>query len=113
MINDLAMIMYQRIFWNTPYDTGNLAFNGISDVGMIDNGVGFRLFEQPRGARGKGTEYGKILNEARTIRGESVNTKTGKVSRWSYVNKHYQWVDKFAEEWANEIPTIINARRVK
>ena len=57
-INQIAADCHYMMFWKTPYRTGNLALNGITDVGTYGtNRAGFGLYP------GVGTQYGKILNE--------------------------------------------------
>jgi hypothetical protein len=106
----LARIMKDRIFLNTPYRTGNLARNGITDVKTYvayENGVsaGFDLFPEAN------TAYGAILNECPTIRYRVTNPFTGKRYSGEYENRHYMWVDKFAEIWANEMPLYVPGMR--
>lgn len=106
-LNELGAIMHYRIFWNTPYRTGNLARNGIGDLGTQGlNAVGFELFQ-------KGAEYGAILNEVPVISYKVTNPYTGVTYTGSYTNKHYGWVDKFAETFANEIMQYAPLRRIQ
>jgi hypothetical protein len=94
----LAQIARDRIFWNTPYRTGNLARNGIADLTTFGaNSAGFVLFPNAQ------TQYGAILNECPTIKYSITNRHTGRTSSGEYVNKHYKWVDNFADTWANEL----------
>ena len=111
-LNELGWLTWQALFFSTPYKTGNLARNGIGDLRTTGpDSVGFSLFDQPTGSVGKGTEYGRILNEAPVINYRVTNPYTKKVYTGSYVNKHYRWVDKFAEQWANEITLYGPIRR--
>ena len=112
-LNELAMICHYRMFWRTPYRTGNLAAS-VGDVsGVVDHGVagatetvGFKPFNANQRA-----SYGKILNEAQTINYRAKNVHTGKIYIGSYVNRHYRWLDNFAAEFANDIPLYFPVRR--
>lgn len=97
-LNDVAMLCHRSIFWVTPYRTGNLARNGIGDLRSFgQNSVGFYLF-------GVGTEYGVILNEQQVIHYRIQNQHTGQTYSGSYNNRHYKWVDRFADQFANDLP---------
>lgn len=105
LANEIAIFAHQRIFWDTPYRTGALA-RGISDVGAIPNGAGFSLLTQH-------TQYGATLNEYPVLSYKLTNKHTGKVYEGSYVNKHYKWVDRAAENIANDIPiNFLNVQRI-
>lgn len=105
LANDIAIFAHQYIFFQTPYRTGALA-RGISDVGTVPNGAGFELLTQQ-------TQYGAILNELPIINYKRVNQRTGKVYEGSYTNKHYKWIDRAAENIANDIPVNFpNVRRI-
>jgi hypothetical protein len=109
-ILNLAAVMRDRIFWSTPYRTGNLARNGITDLKTLAYAfghisAGFELFSNPY------TQYGAILNECPTIKYVVHNPFTWKTYAGEYVNKHYMWVDKFAELWAGELPLYVPGLR--
>lgn len=100
-INQIAADCRYMMFWKTPYRTGNLALNGITDVGVYGaNRAGFGLYP------GVGTQYGKILNEVPVIRYNITNSRTGKTYTGEYTNKHYRYVDKFADDFANQIVSL-------
>lgn len=106
-LNELAWLAWLRLLYNTPYDTGNLARNGIGSVEtMGPNAAGFELFQ-------KGAPYGAILNELPVINYRVTNPYTGITYTGSYVNKHYRWVDKSAEIFANEIMQYAPLRRIQ
>lgn len=110
-LNNLASICHYTMFWYTPYKTGNLARNGISDVQTLYDGnwgyaVGFKLFERP------GVWYGKLLNEQPIINYRIQNQVTGRVYSGSYINKHYRWVDNYSHTFAALIPLYAPVRRV-
>lgn len=105
LANEIAVFAHRLIFYETPYRTGALA-RGISDVGAIPNGAGFKLLTQH-------TQYGAVLNEAPVLTYRLENKKTGKVYAGSYVNKHYKWIDRAAEQIANDIPVNFpNVKRI-
>lgn len=94
-LNDIALRSHQRQFYYTPYRTGNLA-QSIGDVRGIENVREYQMFNDLTRA-----EYGKILNESPTItRSKRAN---GVVQSFTYINKHYKWVDKYVDKEADEI----------
>ena len=106
MINNMAAASHRMFFWNTPYDTGNLA-RSVGSVGMLGGGVGFIMFNQNQKA-----PYGALLNEQEVITVKRINTTTGKVSEWSYNNRHFGWVDKAIENTIiPNLCTMFNLRR--
>lgn len=94
--NEIAIFAHRHIFYDTPYRTGALA-RGISDVGALATGTGFHLLTQH-------TQYGATLNEYPVIQYTATNKRSGKTYSVSYVNKHYGWVNRAAENIANDIP---------
>ncbi len=103
---NIARKAYDMVFWYTPYRTGNLARNGISDFKIMSGGYGWTMF-------GKGAEYGAILNESATISYKITNPVNGSIQTGKYQNRHYKWLDKFADLYASEIPLFYpNVRRI-
>lgn len=96
-INNMAVAAHRLLFWSTPYDTGNLA-RSVGDVGMLDNGIGFYMFNKNQVA-----PYGAKLNEQQIIHWKIVK-RNGEVAQGSYNNKHYLWVDNAIEQ--NIIPNL-------
>lgn len=94
------------LLWNTPYRTGNLARNGVSDISSSDTGAYFEILNL-------GTWYGWLLNEFPTINHWKKNPVTGVKELTAYPNRHYMWLDKFMDNWANEFALLYpNYRRI-
>lgn len=92
---DIAERARARQFYYTPYRTGNLA-RSIGVVKTYFTESHYQMFDEVFDAK-----YGKILNEARVIK---YATKLhGKTYTGSYVNKHYQWVNRYVAMEAYEI----------
>lgn len=105
-VNYIAYMARQQLFWNTPYRTGNLAMS-VGDIGSRGAGsAGFQIFNANQRA-----PYGEILNEAAVINWRRV-TRDGRTVTGSYQNKHYRWIDRAFEDFANQMPVLIPCRRV-
>lgn len=105
--NNIAMIARQHLFWHTPYRTGNLAMS-VGDVTSFgtDN-AGFIIFNANQRAT-----YGKELNEKETI-ARYFKQKNGVIKVTKYKNKHYRWIDRWAEAFADELQSLIpNLQRI-
>ena len=105
LANEIAVFAHRRIHNATPYRTGKLS-RGISDVGDVPNGVGFSLLTPT-------TQYGATLNEYPIIQYTVTNKHSNKTYSVSYTNKHYKWIDRAAEQIANDIPVNFpNVKRI-
>ena len=105
-LSKIGRLGYDMLFWHTPYRTGNLAHNGVSDFKTVGSGVGWTMF-------GIGTEYGAILNEVPIISYKITNPNTGIFYQGMYKNRHYKWLNNFADTYAGQIPIYFpNVRRV-
>lgn len=105
LLNNIAITAHRGFTYITPYDTGNLA-RSVSDVGVLGNGVGFKMFDSMQSA-----PYGAILNEFPTISYKLTNKYTGKVYTGVYVNTHYRWIDNGMEEIVNVVCLTYGLRR--
>lgn len=99
--------MRYSMYWVTPYDTGNLAGRGTGDLYAPTgiNSIGYDI-------GGIAAPYGALLNNAEVIT-RTVRGADGRLHNKQYINRHYRWINNFAENFAHTLAaelggTIIN-----
>lgn len=75
---------------NSPYDSGNLRYRGISDLAMANsNSVKIEI-------GGQNTPYALLLNNVAVIKGNT--------------NIHFQWIEKIVDRAVSEIAAAVGGR---
>lgn len=99
----LAFEARQKQLYFTPYRTGFLA-RSVGEIFNLGSECSYKIFSGMYNA-----DYGKILNEAPIIHYKT--RLRGQEYSGSYINTHYQWVDKFFGICAFDIDTDLGTIR--